>query len=235
MTSIDIFFSDIREWDTCLLKESLDSHEILKLSSIKHVQTYQQKVVSRFLLKYILRAKYGFNEEKVQFDYNDRGKPRLRNFPDFHFNCSHSGHYILIGSSHDSPIGVDIELVKEVDNEEEIAKRFFSEDEFINYLDYAKECPSAFFHFWTAKEAVIKALGKGLWEANIVPEIYQKEGRFYLIREGRVLEDWSIVFPIVSPDYIACIAIQIKEVIPNIIQLSKSTFLNVFFDCCALK
>ena len=60
-------------------------------------------------------------------------RPYLKNYPQIHFNCSHSEELILIGITDSCQIGVDIELIKTRSDENDIAKNFFSFDEYTCY------------------------------------------------------------------------------------------------------
>ena len=46
----------------------------------------------------------------LKFEKNQYGKPYLSEHPDFYFNISHSGEYVLCAIDN-NPIGVDIEEV----------------------------------------------------------------------------------------------------------------------------
>jgi 4'-phosphopantetheinyl transferase len=91
------------------------------------------------------------------------GRPMLAaRAGDLEFNLSHSGDAVLVGVSL-HPLGVDIELVRDVPDFLEIAKRHFAPSEVEELLRLAPEqrCES-FYVTWTRKEALVKALGLGL-------------------------------------------------------------------------
>ncbi|HEU0277470.1 MAG TPA: 4'-phosphopantetheinyl transferase superfamily protein [Rhodanobacteraceae bacterium] len=101
------------------------------------------------------------------------GKPRLTDATlvrirssdarSIEFNWSHSGGFALIALARALPLGVDIERIRVHLRALEIARRFFgaTEAEAIAALD-ARARDRAFIALWCAKEAVLKAQGKGL-------------------------------------------------------------------------
>jgi 4'-phosphopantetheinyl transferase len=116
------------------------------------------------------------------FRADDHGKPRIANLPNFHFNISHSGNWVVVGFS-TSAIGVDVERLGPVDLS--IAGKCFTLEE-ISYVgggsgavlpsDQAKKT----LEIWTLKESYAKALGWGL----LIPT------RSYSVRKGN---PWSRV------------------------------------------
>ena len=89
------------------------------------------------------------------------GKPIFKDYPDIHFNISHSGKYVVCAVA-DTPVGVDIEGSRPIKGA--VAKRFYSDEE--NEWVSAAETPSLqeqrFFRLWTLKEAYAKATGEGI-------------------------------------------------------------------------
>lgn len=79
------------------------------------------------------------------------------------FNLSHSGDLVLCGAAREQPVGVDVEVVRQLDDLPALLRSSFSADERRQFdaLD-ASLRHEAFFAAWTRKEAVIKALGTGL-------------------------------------------------------------------------
>ncbi len=86
-------------------------------------------------------------------------KPRLQNFPDFHFNISHSGEFAVCAFDR-FPVGVDVEKVRPIDSQK-LAARLFSPRERAA-LGKEPDPLAAFFRLWTAKESVIKQRGSTL-------------------------------------------------------------------------
>ena len=79
------------------------------------------------------------------------------------FNLSHSGDIALVGVTLQSPLGVDIELIRDIPDFLAVADRCFapSEIEQLLRLAPAQRC-EGFYMTWTRKEAYIKALGLGM-------------------------------------------------------------------------
>jgi 4'-phosphopantetheinyl transferase len=79
------------------------------------------------------------------------------------FNVSNSGDLALVAVTLDREVGVDLEVLREMPDGMDIARRFFSapENEVFAALP-AEARDAAFFACWTRKEAYIKAVGEGL-------------------------------------------------------------------------
>lgn len=83
--------------------------------------------------------------------------------PDIAFNCSHSDGVALMAFAQDLPVGVDLERVRPVPEAEDVARRYFSPLEYRALMKIPREDRlAAFYRCWTAKEALVKALGHGL-------------------------------------------------------------------------
>jgi 4'-phosphopantetheinyl transferase len=79
------------------------------------------------------------------------------------FNLSHSGELALVGLSSIGAIGVDVELIRPLDDALRIARAHFAADEAAALAALpTHDVNSAFFGLWTRKEAFVKALGTGL-------------------------------------------------------------------------
>ncbi len=99
---------------------------------------------------------------EVQITVNAYGKPQFLNTP-LQFNLSHSGNVILLAFSLNSPVGVDVEQKREIDDLGLIAANYFHQSEVQAMNGLAEPLLSdTFFSCWSKKEAVVKALGLGL-------------------------------------------------------------------------
>jgi phosphopantetheinyl transferase len=75
------------------------------------------------------------------------------------FNLSHTGNWIALGICRGGRLGVDLETVDPAFPTLEIAREFFLPEEH----DWIASGPiDRFFHLWTAKEALMKATGRGM-------------------------------------------------------------------------
>lgn len=103
---------------------------------------------------------YGLKEADVRIGQKKNGKPYLTDYPQIHFNLTHSENMVLAVFA-DVEVGCDIEYTKEADLE--LAKRFFcpGEYEFIACMEGEKR-DSAFCQIWTMKESFLKVTGMGI-------------------------------------------------------------------------
>lgn len=120
----------------------------------------ERSLIADVLIRFILCSKYKLDNRKLMFGANKYGKPFLKEVENLHFNVSHSGEWVVCAINH-LPIGIDIELIQPIDMN--IAKRFFSLDEYYELMRYDDaQRLSYFYDLWTLKESYIKAEGKGL-------------------------------------------------------------------------
>ena len=105
-----------------------------------------------------MSAAFSLGRDLRDLDYTQYGKPYYKN-SDFNFNISHSGKYVVCAGSNQSPIGVDVEEIKPINIED--FREQFHPDELKEIIGSSNPLTS-FYQFWTKKESVIKADGKGL-------------------------------------------------------------------------
>lgn len=123
----------------------------------------QRFVAARAGLRARLAGHLGVDPRGLVFVENAWGKPRLARHPTLHFSLSHSGDYAVLAASEALEVGADIERVRELDHLD-LARRYFHPGEVVA-IEGAGEADAqrlAFFRLWTLKEAVVKALGRGL-------------------------------------------------------------------------
>jgi 4'-phosphopantetheinyl transferase len=113
------------------------------------------------LIRTIITEDLGIRNDNISFGKNPYGKPYLKDYPNFNFNISHSGDFVVCAIDN-NPIGVDIEEIKYMEYED-IAKNFFTTDEF-DYItkNDSYSSLSRFYEIWTLKESFIKCCGRGL-------------------------------------------------------------------------
>ena len=123
-------------------------------------------VIGRAVSRQILSLYLDIPPEKIDFAYENLGKPRFRDetlFKTFRFNVSNSHDQGLLAITLGTEIGVDLERIRPMSDMLGLAKRYFAEAETARLFALPEEeQPAAFFRYWTRKEAYLKAVGKGL-------------------------------------------------------------------------
>lgn len=144
-----------------LLQNSLVKFPADFQNKIKKFRRWQDAQCS--LLGRIMLFK-GIEELKKQNYDNREIKYTIYNKPYFEdslveFNISHSGEIVVCVLSDEHQIGIDIELITNIELQD--FKSQMTEREW-NTLNNSNDKIDAFFKYWTQKEAVIKAYGHGL-------------------------------------------------------------------------
>jgi 4'-phosphopantetheinyl transferase len=128
-----------------------------------------EELKSRYLrahrgLRAILRRHV---EGPLEFAVTEKGKPYLPGTPRLKFNLAHSRGMALVAVALDVEVGVDVECVRELPECEAIGERYLPPAEWAALA----ATPEAgrereFFRRWTRMEAMLKALGVGLYGAG---------------------------------------------------------------------
>ncbi len=128
--------------------------------SLEAVPHKEQHSLAHNLLKDMLKGFYDIDYTEEMTKKTEHGKPYLADYPDVHFNISHS-EGIAACIVENRQCGIDCEKVREY--RPNVMKRAFSEKEQA-LIEAApeNERDMLFFTLWTLKEAYIKAIGKGL-------------------------------------------------------------------------
>jgi 4'-phosphopantetheinyl transferase len=113
-------------------------------------------VLGRKLLQHAL-MEANCNRTLADIRYNAFGRPVIDGFEDF--NISHSGNVVVCAVTSQGSVGIDIEMRQPLDITDFI--RLFSGVEW-NRINGAASPLDIFYEYWTAKEAVLKADGRGL-------------------------------------------------------------------------
>ena len=115
-----------------------------------------------------------------------QGKPYFPDYPDFQYNVSYSGRYVvcgmICGGGDPQPVGIDIqEIPSNPERAMKIADHFFSEPEKESLRALLRKGDSSsalllFCRCWTARESYMKLTGRGLAEpfGNYRPDLEHK-------------------------------------------------------------
>ena len=102
--------------------------------------------------------------EELHLIPGEFGKPTLRDFPEVHFNLTHSKDLAALAVCTAGPVGLDLEMIDPEFPVREIAREYFvgGERAAIDHAPDDSERTNRFFQLWTAKEAVMKVTGLGM-------------------------------------------------------------------------
>ena len=139
------------------------SNDELARSSRFHSDLHRARyIVGRATLRRVLADRLCCSSSSVRFSYGTNGKPMLEaSRKHLEFNVAHSGADAVIALADGAAVGVDIELLRPIDDFESLARLVFSDAERCE-LELAPNPMLAFLNGWTRKEAYVKALGLGL-------------------------------------------------------------------------
>lgn len=144
-------------------QEALLSSDEIKRAYRFHFPHHQQRFIAgRSTLRQILSVYLEMAPEAIAFDYTDHEKPHLAHTPTLQFNLSHSDEIAVYAVTENYAVGIDIEKTQQ-NYHEAVAFRYYNTSEqqlLLNTLQ--KERNRAFYQLWARKEAVVKAVGKGL-------------------------------------------------------------------------
>jgi len=203
---------------TCLqqLVKILSSDELERANRF-HFETDKNRfIIGRGILRNILSYYLGIAPDRLQFCYGSRGKPALQTGDlsnPLHFNLSHSQGLALYAFTRDRQIGIDIEYVRHLPGLDQIVAQFFSARERATFRALPpSQQQAAFFHGWTCKEAVLKALGEGLalpldrFDVSLLPD---RPAELLSINGDRgAAKQWFLQSFIPAPDYVAAVAVE---------------------------
>ncbi len=175
----------------------------------------QRFIVARATLRKILGCYLNLEPTKVQFQYSDRGKPSLIDNK-IDFNISHSQDLAIYGFTKNRKIGIDLEYLRDMPDADNLAKRFFSANEYREIAALQTiEKQQTFFKIWTAKEAYLKATGAGLIGLDDVEIVcnFQEVKIARIKQNSRAALNWYLSSFEIDRSYIAAIAVELNSTI----------------------
>lgn len=141
-----------RKKEQLINRESTD-HGGISLINDNTVFTPSRRIVAEIAASYL-----GALSKDIQFDDNEEGKPFIKGVDGLYFNLSHCGNDLAVVFASEE-VGFDMEQKGRKADFGRLAKRFFTAEEAI---EVEKNGGELFLHRWTAKEAMLKLIGRGL-------------------------------------------------------------------------
>ena len=210
--AVHVFLLRAAAFDADELMANLGPAEKARAGRLRIAKMRARFVITRAVLKQLLANYLGILPRELELAEGPRGKPAIgRRYQQkrIEFNVSHAADYALLALSLDNRLGVDIESSSRRVNYQAVAKRFFSgpEKEALKKLP-AEAKRAAFFRVWSRKEAILKAMGRGLaggpagFSVPLAKTLVQTGAQGAMGAES----DWFIYNIVAPPGYQAALA-----------------------------
>jgi len=162
---VDVWFTKLKETEDACRRywPVLDGNEQNRALRHAHPTLKYRYVETHGLLRHLLSRRLGQAPERINIQTAEHGKPYLPDFPDWTFNLSHCDHHLAIAIAQACRLGIDIELIKPRNGFLGLVQKCFAATEaaYWHGLDPTEQS-AAFYRIWTAKEAFVKATGRGI-------------------------------------------------------------------------
>jgi 4'-phosphopantetheinyl transferase len=201
-----------RPGDESLLTEN----EIARANRFKIAHTRNQFISARGQLRIILGRYLGLDPRAVLLSIEQSGKPVLDPSlsSDLKFNVSHSEAQAIYGMTRRGRIGADVEKQRFIPNSEGLVERFFTQRERDAFFPLPEpERLAAFFRAWTRKEAVLKAVGRGVQALDQCDVTFCANEPEMVLRLGddtESAEKWFLRSWQPQPGYAAAVAVELQ-------------------------
>jgi 4'-phosphopantetheinyl transferase len=197
-----------------MLNDQIEENEVNRIMSITNVDQAFRSAAGSLLLAQMVCRISGYPVSSISIHRYPNGKPFLPDFPNLHFNISHTDHLAVLAID-TKLVGVDIEKISTA--RMAVANRFFSESE----KEMLKNCTKAkrdrlFFELWTIRESFVKAIGCGIFGTmgDFTPE--KNESGWIVNHPDTGL--WNIRHYNLSADYIVALCSK-NQVFPEAIEM----------------
>jgi 4'-phosphopantetheinyl transferase len=174
----------------------LSEDELLRAARFKVPDAGPRFVAARAALRSLLGRYLQTDPATLRFAAGPHGKPRLDPPSSLKFNVSHSGAVGLVAIANDADVGVDVEEVKPRPDLPGLARRVFTERE-----REAVDGEMWFYRHWVAKEAFVKATGRGVASLRSFEVLLDAPGGARIVHVGGDAEQaagWTLA-PIDAP------------------------------------
>jgi 4'-phosphopantetheinyl transferase len=187
----------------------LSEDELMRAAAFKVEDGRRRFVVTRAALRSVLGGYLDADPALLRFGTGAHGKPRLDPDSRLRFNVAHSGGMALIAVAREMEVGVDLEEIRPRKDLAGVARRVFTQAE-----RDAIDSEDAFYRHWTAKEAFVKATGRGISSLRSFEVVLQAPEGARLIHVGGDPDEasrWTLApLDTVPPGYAAAVVAEAR-------------------------
>ncbi len=208
MIVIDVCFIEVNVSADVIdaLAELLSDSELARANRYRFDDDRRRSIIARSATRRLLGRYLDADPRALAIVEEEHGKPALLH-REMEFNASHSGDLVALAFAKETAVGIDVERRRQLHDVLALARRYFSEEE-LAIVSSASDPDDAFFAIWTAKEAIVKASGKGIGSGDL-------HGFTVPFRNRRLLpvvDGWSVaaIDPLLD-DYYGAVAARSGE------------------------
>lgn len=164
---IDVYFIDVNIPSEVVesLAELLLDDELARANRYRFPDDRRRSIVARAGIRRLAGRALGVEPLTLVIVEEEHGKPALLH-RDIEFNASHSGDLVALAFAKETPVGIDVERRRKINDALALARRYFAAEE-LTIVANAADAADAFLTIWTAKEAILKASGKGIGAGDL--------------------------------------------------------------------
>ncbi len=189
------------------LSANLSDEELQKASLLVDPIENRHFLFRRCFQREFLRALLDFPGQSKQIAvlHQMDQRPMCLDAPHYQLSFSSSTGATLAAASSGFEVGVDIERIRPIENVAALARRFFTneEAEFLAALSPHQQ-NFEFLKSWTAKEAGLKAIGKGI-VSGLNSFVRTPDDKLKQERQTEMPTSWALEYVNVLPDYVVAV------------------------------
>lgn len=203
---------DIQVDDSMLTEE-----ERARAARFKMERVRNQFIAARTHLRTILSGYLNTTPLEVRIISESSGKPYLDpcHADGLQFNVTHSENIAIYAIATCGRVGVDVEHCRPIPNAESLVERFFTQRERDQFKSLTEtERHDAFFRAWTRKEAVLKAIGRGVQSLDECDVTFGADEPEQVLRLGMdhdVAAKWFLRSWQPQQEYAAAVAVEMRS------------------------
>lgn len=209
---------DLPEARLAQLERHLSPDERLRARQFHFDRDRSRFVAGRGILRAVLARYLGVPPARIALAYGPHGKPQLAapwGWTRLRFNLSHSEGLALCAVACGREVGVDLERARPIPEMAQVATQVFSEREQARLRSTSTDNPvTAFFRFWTSKEALLKARGDGFSQPAQPVEIPSVSARATRAESGLYPHHgsgWTSCELLPQPGFIAALVVEGRD------------------------
>ena len=212
---IKIYFAkNNAEWSNDRLHEMLLPLPVnmqSKILAYKGWQDRQSRILGKWLLLRLI-AHFKLDLSLADIKYTEFNKPY---FTGFNFSTAHSGEMVICAGGINGDFGIDIEKIQPIvleDYQEQLTKSEWA------FVQNATESLDAFYQIWTKKEALLKAIGRGvdidLYTLDVYEDSIAYDGKSYSFYPLSIAEGYIAHIATSAPFYNGSISSEMLSDLP---------------------